>query len=330
MEALERDYERATKKILADLKINMTKEESITWVANDWPRMQCIYLQHAVGALFCVPSLLGIGDPSVASSLAICGILSEIGWEVQDLLEVLFVRAFCKNGKNLWPDSIVIIFLIHHSLSIFLGVPMVLFYRNHRSLHWLCFDLQGSAAISLSIAEYTKLLDVSRPSSLRQFKALIFIVCVVTLWSRVIHWVYLCCDLFVTWYSDEAYWFLVIGMLLSVGFTLFSYFLMVKPYCTKFIKFWHVSAEYETLPPDATPADRRASVIKLDIAAVDLLEGDALADLADIVGPIFLKRRPSRRQSVPVQSRKRRSLLMLNSQFSKSFGHDAFQKAKDL
>ena len=207
----------------------MTKEEAITWSMNDWPRMQCIYLQHLVGSLFCVPSILVIGDPSVASSLAICGVLSEIGWELQDLAEMFFVRAFCKNGKATWPDSIVFIFLLHHSLTTILGLPMVLYYRDNRSLHWLCFNLQFAAAVgeftvyicsalfhfmvmwdvsnhillyklhsrcfaaavALSIGEYTKLLDVSKPSSLRQFKVLNFFALVTMLWTRVIHWSYL-------------------------------------------------------------------------------------------------------------------------------------------
>ena len=123
-EALERDYERSnTKKMLADLKISMTKEECIDWSIGDWPRLQCIYVQHFVGSLFCLPALLGIGDPSVASSLAIFGILSEMGWEVQDLLEILFIRLFFKNGKTIWPDAIVAIFVVHHSLTGILGVP---------------------------------------------------------------------------------------------------------------------------------------------------------------------------------------------------------------
>ena len=43
--ALERDYERAGKKMLAELMITMNKEEFITWAMNDWPRMQAIYIQ---------------------------------------------------------------------------------------------------------------------------------------------------------------------------------------------------------------------------------------------------------------------------------------------
>jgi len=136
--AIQRDYDRAGKKMLAELKISMDKEQFLEWAMNDWPRMQAIYIQHLVGSLFCIPSLLGVGDPSVASSLAICGVLSEMGWELQDAAEMLLVRAFHKNGKTIWPDSIVVIFLVHHSLASIIGVPMILNYRDNRSFHWLC------------------------------------------------------------------------------------------------------------------------------------------------------------------------------------------------
>ena len=272
--ALERDYERAGKKMLAELKINMTKDEALTWIMNDWPRMQAIYVQHLAGSLFCLPSILGIGDPKVASSLAICGVLSEIGWEVQDLAEMFFVRMFCKNGKAIWPDAIVAIFVVHHSLSSVLGVPMILYYRENKSLHWLCFNLQFAAAVALAVGEYTKLLNISKPSSLRQFKVLNFFAFVTMLWTRVIHWSYLCIDLYITWYLDEAWVFLSVGVILSFCFTMFSYLCCVKPYYKKWRKFLYVSAEYEKIPEDATPEIRRASVVKLDEAVAELLAQD--------------------------------------------------------
>ena len=100
IEALERDYERSTKKSFKDLNMNMTKEEAIQWGMNDWPRLRCIYLQHFIGSLFCVPSLLRMGDPHVTSSLAFLGVLSEMGWEVQDMAEIFFIRTF--QSEFLW------------------------------------------------------------------------------------------------------------------------------------------------------------------------------------------------------------------------------------
>lgn len=89
----------------------------------------------------------------------------------------------------------------------------------------------------------------------------------------------------------------------------------------------NVSAEYESLPPNASSERRRSSVIALDRAVADLAANDGLAQLTDIIEPIFVKRKPSRRQSVPVQSRRRYSLTLLRS---KSFGGDALGKKKEL
>lgn len=316
IKALERDYERSGKKMIEDLNIQFTKEEFIAWAMNDWPRMQGISLQHFVGSLFCIPSLLGSWggmDPSVASSLAICGVLCEMGWELQDMTEMLFVRTFCKNGKAIWPDSIIVIFALHHSLTTILGVPMVLYYRNLKSLHWICFNLQFAAAVALSVAEYLKTLDVSNPSHLRRFKVLNFIALVIMVWTRIIHWSYLCMDMFLTWYHDDAWTFLALGVVLSIAFTAFSYLCVVKPFYKKFLKFLHVSAEYETLPLDVTPDKRRSSVIQLDKAVGELLADDEMKEIADFLAPIFIKRKVSRRQSVPVSNRRRRSLLMLQA-----------------
>ena len=56
-----------------------SKEEVIDKMMRDWPFNQVLMLQHTVGALLCVPSLIGYGDEKWASSLACCGILSEVG-----------------------------------------------------------------------------------------------------------------------------------------------------------------------------------------------------------------------------------------------------------
>eukprot|EP00804_Cyclotella_cryptica_P013529 CCRYP_017245-RA/>CCRYP_017245-RA protein AED:0.44 eAED:0.44 QI:148/1/1/1/1/1/2/114/434 len=318
IEALERDYDRSAKKIFDDLKMEMTKEEAIQWSMNDWPRMQCIYLQHFIGSLFCIPSLLGMGDPYVTSSLACLGVLSEMGWEVQDMAEIFFVRTFHKNGKEVWPDSIVFIFALHHSLTTVLGVPMIIYYRTHRALHWLCFDLQMAGFLGLALGEYTKLLNVNEPKQLGRFKIANLVALVTMTWTRVFHWTYLCGQLFVTWYNDRAWVFLVFGVILSIGFSMFSFLVCVKPFYKKFIKLLHVSEEYEKLPLDAAIELRRASTVNLELAVAELLEENETRDLSHVMESIFASRQVSRRhtvsiaKSVPQQviGRKRHSLIM--------------------
>jgi hypothetical protein len=326
LEAIEREYERSGKKTIKDLKINMTKDEYISFTVKDWPRMQSIYLQHFVGSIFCIPSLLGIGDPSVSSSLAVCGLLSEMGWEFQDMIEMFMVRMFHKDGKQQWPDFIVVIFLIHHSLASCLGIPMILYYRHHKMLHWLCFDLQFAAGLALSIGEITKLLDITDPKQLRHFKVLNFIALSTMIWTRIIHWTYLTTTLFITFYKDKAWAFLCFGILISIAFSGFSYVCCVQPFYKKFVKFLHVSAEYEALPPDASTDHRRSSINQLDRARAELLE----AELADFESIFQRREEVTRRQSVPVlRGGRRGSLFALQLQHSKSFGYD-ITKSKGL
>jgi len=247
-----------------------------------------------------------------------------MGWELQDMIEILTVRAFYKDGKKTFPDAIVVILLIHHSLASGLGIPMILYYRNNRNLHWLCFELQFAAGLALAIGEITKLLDISKPKQLYAFKALNFIALITMVWTRVIHWTYNTTALFITFYNDRAWTFLFFGIMISIGFTAFSYLCCVKPFYKKFVKFLNVSAEYEALPADASPDKRRSSVIQLNLAVAELLDAEVQP-----VELLFQRREVSRRQSVPVLrgGGRRGSLRLL--MHSKSFAH-GMTKSKDI
>lgn len=225
---------------------------------------------------------------------------------------------YLDNGKEVWPDSIVFIFALHHSLTTVLGVPMIIYYRTNRALHWLCFDLQMAGFLGLALGEYTKLLDVNEPNQLRCFKIANLVALITMIWTRVLHWTYLCVELFVTWYNDRAWAFLVVGVLLSIGFSVFNFLVCVKPFYKKFIKFLHVSAEYEKLPLDAAPELRRASTVNLQLAVAELLEDNETRELTHVIESIFTSRRVPRRHTLniatptprPVIGRKRHSLMM--------------------
>ena len=63
--------------------IEVTKEQYIENGMNDWPFMQVMVIQHFAGAMLCVPSLVGWGSVEWSSSIAALGILSEMGWELE-------------------------------------------------------------------------------------------------------------------------------------------------------------------------------------------------------------------------------------------------------
>ena len=80
--ACERHYNRGGKEELEEfgmIEKHWTKEEALDKMMRDWPFNQVLMLQHLVGAMLCLPSLLGHSDTAWASSLAACGILSEVG-----------------------------------------------------------------------------------------------------------------------------------------------------------------------------------------------------------------------------------------------------------
>jgi hypothetical protein len=98
----------------------------------------------------------------------------------------------------------------------------------------------------------------------------------------------------------------------------FNFLVCVQPFYKKFIKFLHVSAEYEKLPLNAAPELRRASTVNLQRAVAELLEDNEARELTHVIESIFTSRRVSRRHTVnmakstprPVIGRKRHSLMM--------------------
>ena len=312
--AMQRDYEREGKKILETIGLEMTEEEYIKGRTKDWGWLQCVLFQHLIGGLLCIPSVFNLSSFTVAdaSSLACLSILSEMGWEIQDLIVMLYRRFCLEGGDKLVPVISLIIMPIHHSLTCGLGIPTILAYRNLKTLHWMCFDLQTATAISLFIAEYTKLLDVSQPDQLRQFTILTLLGFLVCVWARAIHWFYLLWQFVQVWIEDQAYTFLVVGCLVCFIFTLFSYFLCIEPFYKRLVKFMKLSSEYNRLPSDASPSQRRSSVINLQNAATELVatnEPLLAVEVAAFFEHLSATRKPSgRRESMPtsVLQRQRR------------------------
>ena len=298
--ACEREYEHGGKDVYDAMK--MTKEEAIEMMMKDWVTMQVINIQHFTGAILCIPSLLGLGDPSWASSLAACGVLSEIGWEIEDVAEAIYLRFFTEQGL---PFIVIAIRTFHHSLTSILGLPMVLYYRGLKLLHWLCFDLQIVALVSV-LVEYSKILDISKPNELRQFKVVNFLVLVLVVWTRFLHWIYLCVQIELTWYHDKTWSFIAVGAVSLTAFSYFNAMLIVIPLYKRFKKFLNVSAKYESLPPDAPEAKRRQSTMKLEKSVRKLL----LEETIDIEGRIILflksfdlRGKVDRRQTMPPRRR---------------------------
>jgi len=317
----ERDYQRDGKKMCETFGTPMSQEEYVKTNQTTWVWLQLVLLQHFLGGMLCAPSLLGWFDDSTASSLACLGIISEMGWEIQDLITLFWKRFFTNDGKTKVPDYMLIIMPMHHSLTTTLAIPTILRYRNLRTLHWLCFDLQVASAVCLGVAEYTKLLDVTKKRDLDQFRVLTFFALVIAIWCRGIHWVYLLFDFSMIWFEEKAWMFLGVGLFMGLVFSAFSWFLCIVPFFQRFLKFAKISNEYTSLTASASAATRRQSMLRLSEAALDLTDAVDAGDVWTL--NFFEERKVDRRLSMPftmLASRGRRqSHILIRASMPPSF-----------
>lgn len=102
----ERDYEHGGKELHKQLGMDKTKDAFVEQFQDLWPWFAGIIVQHLIGGMLCLPSILGIGDQQVAASLACLGILSEMGWEIQDLITWVYKRFGVEGGKEMVPMAV--------------------------------------------------------------------------------------------------------------------------------------------------------------------------------------------------------------------------------
>lgn len=96
----------------------VSREEFIVRFEEQWPWMQGVLCQHLIGGFLCVPAILGISDdPKINASLACLSVLSEMGWEIEDMTTWIYRRYFVKGGKIKVPLGLIILLGLHHSLS---------------------------------------------------------------------------------------------------------------------------------------------------------------------------------------------------------------------
>jgi hypothetical protein len=235
--AFAREYDRVGLSMCKALNVQWTKERYIQIFLNDWPKMQGIYLQHFIGGACCLPAVLHLCDEATASSLACLGVLSEMGWELSDMADIFITRTTWPDGKERMPNSMLVIFAIHHSMTLTLGLPMVLKYRQLRELHLLTFNLQWAAAIAIGVNEFTKCLDLQKRKQLWAFRIMNGMCFVIMAWMRGVQWVYLSWRMLNIWYADEEWACLCIGVVICLLISGFNFGLCIFPFYKKMIKF---------------------------------------------------------------------------------------------
>lgn len=248
------------------LRVKWTRKRYIEIMLNDWPKMQGkffvprrarvlfvlqrvvqakhvvhislsgIYLQHFIGGALCLPAVLGYTD-AWAANLACLGVLSEMGWEMSDMADIVITRSTAIDGKERVPDTLVMIMTIHHSMTLTLGLPLVMKYRQLRTLHLLTFNLQWAAALAISANEYCKTLDLKNQRQLWTFRIINGICFGIMAWMRGIYWFYLCAQLHMRLLEDEEYTMMCVGIVIYVLITGFNVMLCIYPFGKKMMKF---------------------------------------------------------------------------------------------
>ena len=151
------------------------------------------------------------------------------------------------DGKERMPNAMVAVLMIHHSMTLTLGMPLVLKYRELRELHLMTFNLQWAAAIAISMNEYTKCLDLTQSSQLLKFRILNGISFIIMAWMRGFHWIYLCCRLMMIWYEDDEIWFIALGSVVCVLITGFNFILCIYPFGKKMLKYGSTMKKVTTI-----------------------------------------------------------------------------------
>ena len=91
--------------------------------------------------------------------------------QIQDTVKMYGTRFFAKDGDKKYPNIVLILNTVHHSLSLTLCTPLIKHYRYLRAFHWSIFELQLAGAL-IFLMVYSALLDISKPGDLRQFNFL--------------------------------------------------------------------------------------------------------------------------------------------------------------
>jgi len=195
-----------------------------------------VIVQHLTGGLLCLPSLLGLAPPGVASALACHAALAEVGWEIQDTLKR--AKEFLLDGKlgrQMNPPKLVVPLLMHHVLAECLVLPMNMYYHDSKLYHEAIFMLQGVAVVSYVCQHFGYTCDVDDPRELLQLRAATTVALVVILWSRVVHSAYLWYVLLRMVYADGQFFLFKVALVPVVCMSLFN-LMMVMDCCKKFSK----------------------------------------------------------------------------------------------
>jgi len=177
-------------------------------------------IQHAIGGALCIPVLingnLGLSF-STAAALARHGALTEVGYEVMDLVTRIYqITLGGPEGKIKNPKALFIGVCIHHFMGISMVLPMNIYYSDNYWYFYLVFLLQFAAAVALGSQQYGFTLDVSNKAGLLKMKIAVTLTFFVMWYSRAIAYVYVIGELLITFW-DQSIGFFVAGCVANLA-----------------------------------------------------------------------------------------------------------------
>jgi len=147
-----------------------------------------ILIQHFVGGMFCLPSVLG-GKHAIVYAMACHGALCEAGWELQDIVSRAWqVSQGCPGSKAKNPTPWLVLLAIHHVMGQAMIIPMNIYYHDNEDYHEFVFLLQGAAFVSMMLQSYGYTLNVATMAGLRTMRLTVVISWLIVCYSRVVRY----------------------------------------------------------------------------------------------------------------------------------------------
>ena len=196
-------YNRETFKKLMMWDIGDVEEEQVETIAT----IDAVVLQHLIGGMLCLPSALGLSTmlpAGVASAMACHGGISEIGYEVSDMMVRFYEIIFgAEKGRRKNPPSVIFGLVAHHSAACCLVLPMNIYYRDNTYFHEAVCSLQLAAFTAFYLQQYGFTLNVKRQEGLTKMKISISMSLAIIVWTRVIRYGWLWQILLTTLWEDQ-------------------------------------------------------------------------------------------------------------------------------
>ena len=186
---------------------------------------------HLVMTLALTPAaLLGWESLScVGQVLFYAGALGDLACTAYDTLQTtlrtIFPVSFTCLGVQLPMKYFIVVVGLHHTLSMMLTVPMILYYPSMRALHILMWSLlfAGGTCNLLGCYKFTLDTQGSRRDFLR-YKAIVLIQFATILFTRVYIWVYYAAEAIANFYKRGDTPFIFLGL---AGCLLMTFFNML-------------------------------------------------------------------------------------------------------